>query len=85
MKNDHIVARIHPFVMQQEVDVYQNGECSKSIKCTLNELADVIMGLSKEFNIKTVDIAGSNQLFSLKTKDDLMSKYAENDLEIIVH
>lgn len=85
MAKNHIVTTIHPFVMEQEVSVYQNGECSKSVNCTLNELADVIIGLSKEFNIKTVDLAGSNQLFSLKTKDDLMSKYAENDLEIIVH
>lgn len=85
MGNNHIVTTIRPFVMEQEVNVYENGECKKNVKCTLSELENVIADLAKEFNIQTVDLAGSNQLFGLRLKEKLMSKYAENQLNIIVH
>lgn len=75
---DHIVATIHPFVIEQEVCVYQNGECVKTVKCNLDDVHKVCMKLCKEFDIHTVDIGGHNQLYSMHIKDKIVEDNFDN-------
>ena len=35
---NHVVCVIHPFVVNQEVSVYKNGECVKQVECPLKKL-----------------------------------------------
>lgn len=85
MKNDHIVVNIHPFVIQQEVDVYSNGECVQTVECKLDELKDTIFALSKQHNIQQIDLAG-NQLYAMRLRDDLgAGKYATAGMSIKIH
>ena len=85
MKNDHIVVSVHPFVIQQEVDVYSNGECIQTVECKLNELKDTIFALSKQHGIQQIDLAG-NQLYAMKLRDNLSEgKYVAAGLSIKIH
>ena len=74
--NDHITAFIRSFVLEQEVDVYQNGECVKTVKCTLDNIEKVINNLIKEYNISQIDIAGSKE-YAFKIKEHLQTKYSK--------
>ena len=83
--NKHIVCCIHPFVVTQEIDVYQNGECIKTVKCALDQLEDTIVELGMKYNINKIDLKGG-QLYSLKIKENLeLNKYTENKFEVYIH
>lgn len=83
--NRHITCCIHPFVMEQEVNVYDNGECIRTSKCTLDNIEEIIYSLVNLYNVEQIDLAG-NQLYGLKIKDNLASsKYNLNDVNITVH
>lgn len=83
--NSHITAFIRTFILEQEVNVYQNGECIRTVKCTLDDMEKVINSLMKEYNISQVDIAG-NSAYALKLKDHLQTKYSKlEDLNITVY
>lgn len=81
----HIVCYIHPFVIEQEVYIYDEGKCVKTTKCNFNDLEETLYTLSKEYNISQIDLSGS-QLYGLKIKDNMTSnKYDLNNLTITVH
>jgi hypothetical protein len=83
--NKHIVCCIHPFVANQEIDVYQDGECIKAVNCTLEQLEDTIVELGIKYNINKIDLKGG-QLYSLKIKENLeLNKYTENKFEVYIH
>lgn len=70
---NHIVTMIHPFVMEQEVCVYQNGECVKVVKCTLDDIEKTCIDLCNEFDIDIIDTKGG-QLYAMKMKKHLEDK-----------
>jgi len=81
----HITCCIHPFVTEQEVNVYENGECIRTSKCTLDNLEETIYSFVNLYNIKQIDLAG-NQLYSLKVKEKMMnSKYNLEGINITVY
>lgn len=84
---DHIVASIHPFVVEQEVDVYKDGECIKIVQCTLNDIEEVCYNLCKEYNITQLDLCGTNQLYALhiKEKIETSTKFEEFKINIDIH
>ena len=84
---DHVVASIHPFVMEQEVDVYKNGECVKVVQCTLKDIENVCYALCKEYNINQLDLAGQNQIYALHIKENLekSNKYEDFKINIEIH
>ena len=86
---DHVVATIHPFVMQQEVDVYKNGECIKVIQCTLDDIEQVCYNLCKKYNIHQLDLCGVNQLYSLHIKENIdksnNNKFNDFQINVEIH
>ena len=80
---NHVVAIIHPFVVQQEVDVYMNGECVKTVPCNLNDLDKVCYNLCKEYNINQLDLKGQDQ-YALHLRDKLTSSTEYEDFKINV-
>lgn len=82
---NHIVTNIHPFVIEQEVCVYQNGECVKTVKCALDDLEKTCIALCKEYNIHTIDTKGG-QLYAMKIKEHINAKFDLNeDIEVNIH
>lgn len=83
MEKDFVLALIQPFILKQKVSVYENGKCVETIKCRYDDLEDTIMNFVHGYNIHKINIAGQNILYSIKLKERLLAKYANNkDLEI---
>lgn len=81
----YITCCVHPFVVEQEVNVYENGQCIRTSKCNLDNLEEVIYSLVNAYDIKQIDLAGS-QLYSLKIKEEMMnSKYNLDGVDITVY
>lgn len=78
----YITCCIHPFVINQKVAVYKNGECIKRVKVPLSSLQESLYALCKENDIKEIRLSGS-QLYGLKLKDEFMAnKYANDGIEV---
>lgn len=79
---NHVVCVIHPFVVNQEVSVYKNGECVKQVECPLNELKTVLYQLCKENDIKEISLSGG-QLYALKIRDEFAAtKYSDDGIHV---
>lgn len=78
---DHIVVTIQPFVLEQEIQVYKNGECVKTSKINLTNLDEGIAIEAKLFNIKNVDLAGDKN-FTQMVKQKLTQNKFNMDLDI---
>ena len=81
---DHIILRIQPFIIQQEIYVYKNGECIKIGKCILKNVPDAIYALAKSYNINNVDLAGPS-MFTHKLRKDMLSMDKYKNFNISVH
>jgi len=80
MKKKFIVTSIHPFVLKQEVSVYEDNKCIKSIMCNLDDIENTIETFVKEYDIDTINI--QNKEYGTKIKDHLVSKYTDKSLNI---
>lgn len=83
-EKDYIIASIKPFVMQQEVSVYLNGNCLKTVNCTIDDIEKTISMLANEYNIKHIDLIEKANMYSTKIKDYLMTQYADKEFDIAI-
>ena len=65
--NKHIVCCIHPFVVNQEIDVYQDGECIKTVNCTFEQLEDSFELGDLGTQVVVMSEKGMNKLTFLKS------------------
>lgn len=84
MSKYSIIAYLQPFILEQKIEVYKDGECMNIMKCTFNEMESMILELVEKYNIKEITLAGSAQIYSYKLKTDLISKYDKKDINITV-
>ena len=84
MNNYRIIAYLQPFILEQKIEVYKNGECMNVIKCTFNEMESMILELVEKYNIKDITLAGNAHIYSYKLKTDIVSKYDKKDINITV-
>ena len=81
---DCVAVTIHPFVINQEISVYKNGECVKTKICPFNDLEEVLYSLCKKYGINQVEISGG-QLFALRIKENFAAKKYKMSDSIIVN
>ena len=74
---DHVVVNVQPFLAQQEVSVYKDGNCVETTQCTMQELSKTCYALCKKFNINELDVAGV-PAFSKRLKDSMASTQFED-------
>ena len=84
IEKDYIIASIKPFVMQQEVSVYLNGNCFKTINCTIDDIEKTISTLANEYNIKHIDLIEKSNMYSARIKDNLITQYADKGFDIAI-
>ena len=79
-----IIASVHPFVMNQEIKVYnQQGECVKTVGVKINEIGETCFNLCEDFNINQVILVG-DKIYSEKIKKNFNTKFNEFGIEIII-
>ena len=81
---DHIILNIKPFIMQQEILVYKNGNCVKIGKCVMKNVPDAIYALEKSYGINNVDLAGPTA-FTHKLRNDMLSMDKYSNFNITVY
>lgn len=80
----YIIATIHPFVFGQEVMIYENNKCIKTIECTLDNMCTTIYKLCEEYNIDDVKFFGG-QLYALKFKNEFVAnKFGNKHINISI-
>ena len=82
MDKNCIIANIRPFVFKQNVSVYQDGNCIRTVKCKLGDMGKIISTLSDMYHINKVNLVEKGDVYSLKIRDNLLSQYADKNLEI---
>ena len=78
---DHIVVRIQPFILEQEINVYKEGRCVKVTRTSLVNLDEGIAIEAKLFDIKNIDLAGDKN-FTQMIKQKLTQNKFNTDLDI---
>lgn len=81
---DHIIVNIHPFIMEQEIQVYREGKCINVSKSTMQELEEDIAIKAKLYNITNIDLAGDKN-FSRRIKERLIQNKFDLDLDIKIY
>lgn len=78
----YVIATIHPFVFGQEVMVYIDKECVRTIECTLNTMPKMIYKLCEEYDINDVRFFGG-QLYALKFKEEFTAcKFGKRQINV---
>lgn len=78
---NHIIVDFQPFTLKQNVLVYVDGECVKQTAVEVDQITDVVTGLSKQYNIKQIDLCGNENYLS-KFKANMLNKFEDDDCEI---
>ena len=80
---DQILVAIQPFVLNQQIDIYKNGEHTYS-NCKLEDLEDNCYKLCKENDIHKIILIGQKD-FALKISEKInMLKYDNDNIDIKV-
>ena len=82
MNKDCIVINIRPFVFKQNISVYQDGNCIRTVKCKLDDIGSMVRTLSDIYHINKINLVEKGDTYSLKIRDNLLSKYADKNFEI---
>lgn len=80
-----IVSVIKPFIMQQNVFVYENGNKIDVINSTLDDIEDNFLNLIDKYNIEQIELIGpKNYSKGIKKKfqEKELSKYNKNSVNI---
>ena len=77
----YLVCVIHPFILDQEVSVYDGDECIKTFTCELSDLDKTLYAYCMKENIRQIKLSGS-QLYALKIKDDFVDNKFDNSESI---
>lgn len=80
-----IVSAIQPFVMTQEIIVYENGNKIDIISTTIENFSETILNAVNKYNITQLEFLGPKkyaQGLGNKIKEAEMLKYNTNKIEI---
>ena len=89
---NHIVTVIRPFTVQQNIEVYKDGECIQHIQTPLTNLTDSLYKACEQYEIDQIDIAGDlvwGRKIQDKFKSDInpqIQKYGlKNEIKVTLH
>lgn len=57
--NNNLIVNFHPFMIQQEIDVYQDGACVKQDFVTIEEVVDKIRFYCSMYDIPRINLCGN--------------------------
>lgn len=77
-----IVSVIKPFVMQQNIFVYEDGNKIDIISTDINNIENALMETAAKYDIKEINLAGSKKFSEgVRARVQSVDKYT-NDIEI---
>ena len=82
---DMIVVQMASFLLYQEITVYKDNKIVEKTKSTFDGVEDNLIALVNKYGIKKIHLKSGNPFFNVRLKEKLMTKYAENPIEVIIH
>lgn len=79
----NILVNYRPFIMAQEISVWEMGKCIESFQATIDEIPDTVRGLCNKYSGAQVALYGNKDYLS-KFKAELGSKFINDDIEIVI-
>ena len=80
-----ILGIIQPFDVKQSFYIYEDKQQVKQEKIEIDEIPNIVLSWSNEYNIKDVELLGSKP-YNKKIKENIqtaeLSKYNKNNLKI---
>ena len=80
-KMDIIVVKFQPFKLLQDVMVFKKGACVDKIQIEIDRIPNVVKGLSSKYDIKKVQLSGSEEYLK-QYKAEILTRF--NNDEILV-
>lgn len=78
----YVIGYIHPFVLGQQIAIYENEKEIASFDCTLDQMEEMIYNLCVTYNVNKVIFKGG-QLYALKFKDNFIAhKFGNKNIEV---
>ena len=80
-----IMSVIKPFILEQNVIVYEDGNKLDVISCTINDMPEAMLQLAKQYDLNNIELAGPVSYLKgiQKQIQELeMSTYSTNNIEI---
>lgn len=80
-----IVSVIRPFLMKQNIFVYENGNKIDVTSAPLNAIETVLVETAKKYDVKTIELVGPKSYsagIKLRVEGAEMDKYNKNDIEV---
>lgn len=79
--NSHIIVQFEPFDIQQQIMVYENGECVSHSYATIDKIVEVVDVLKAKYNIKQIELYGYRDYLA-RYKALMKTKFNDNDCKI---
>lgn len=80
-----IVSVIKPFIVNQNIFVYEDGNKIDALSAPLNSIQDILIETANKYNITEIELIGSKKYskgIENKIKETEMSKYNQNKINI---
>ena len=80
-----IVSVIKPFVVNQNVFVYENGNKIDVLSVPLNDIQNILVNTATQYEVTDIELIGSKKYLNgivNKVKETEMSQYNEHKLNI---
>ncbi len=82
-----IVSVIKPFIMNQNVFVYEDGNKVDVLSVPLNDIQDILVETATKYEVTDIELIGSKKYLNgivNKVKETEMSQYNEHKLNITI-
>ena len=80
-----IVSVIKPFIINQNIFVYEDGNKIDAVSVPLNNMQDILINKANKYEITEVELIGSKKYLNgiiKKIQEEEMTQYKENKLNI---
>ena len=80
---NNLIVNFHPFLVKQDILIYQDGACVKQDHITIEEVSEKVKEYCKIYNIDIVNLCG-NKLYLNKFMKDIRTKFDNEDMAIMI-
>lgn len=81
---NNIIVNFNPFMLEQSVLMYSDGNCIEEIHSPIDRVTDVVMGLKNKYNVDRIDLCGNSDYLS-RFKAEMNLKFGNNNTQINIY
>lgn len=73
-----IIVNYSPFLLNQDVYCWIDGDCVEQRKCSVNEVPDTVLALKRKYQVRSIELVGPEAyLNEFKQTMKIENKFAE--------